>query len=108
MHHSSWNRKCEYVLNLGYSSIFYMINNLYILVGSPLSGWISDRIVIDYKRKRGYWYPEDRLRACLYSCFLPLTVLASGLVTTYLPTRTGLILNLVCLFINGIGVRFAF
>lgn len=76
-------------------------------IGSPLSGWISDRIVIDYKRKRGYWYPEDRLRACLYSCFLPLTVLASGLVTTYLPTRTGLILNLVCLFINGIGCDIA-
>ena len=44
---------------------------IYIPVGSPLSGWISDRIVINFKQKCGYWYPEDQLRICLYSFFLP-------------------------------------
>ena len=79
---------------------------IYIPVGSPLSGWISDRIVINFKQKCGYWYPEDQLRICLYSFFLPpLIVLASVFITTYLPTRSGLVLNLVFLFIDGIDVR---
>jgi len=78
----------------------------YISVGSPLSGWMSDRIMINSKQKCGYWYPEDRLRTCLYSFFLPpFIVLASGFITTYLPTRTGFVLNLIFLFINDIGVR---
>ncbi|KAJ3555605.1 hypothetical protein NP233_g12168 [Leucocoprinus birnbaumii] len=72
-------------------------------IGSPVSGWVSDRMVIKYRQKRGYWYPEDRLRASLYSCFLPLTVLTSGLITTYISSPIGLALNFVCLFINGIG-----
>ncbi|KXN82692.1 Quinidine resistance protein 1 [Leucoagaricus sp. SymC.cos] len=77
-------------------------------IGSPLSGWISDKMVIKHKKKRGYWYPEDRLRACLYSFFLPLTVLASGWVTTYISNETlGITLNLVCLFINGVGCDIA-
>ena len=83
-------------------------HSFYISVGSPLSGWLSDRIVINSKQKRGYWYPEDRLRTCLYSFSLPLIVLASGFITTYLPTRTGLVLNLIFLFINGMGVRVSF
>ena len=73
-------------------------------VGAPLSGWISDKIVIRYKKLRGYWFPEDRLRACLYSFYLPITVLASGLITKYIPGTLGLALNLICFFINGIGV----
>jgi len=105
MYHSAWSRKSECVLNLRYFPVSYMISHFYISVGSPLSGQISDRIVINSKQKRGYWYPEDQLRVCLYSFFLPLVVLASGFITTYLPTRTGLVLNLILLFINGIGVR---
>ncbi|KAJ3575473.1 hypothetical protein NP233_g1075 [Leucocoprinus birnbaumii] len=74
------------------------------MIGSPLSGWLSDRTVIRYKQKRGYWYPEDRLRACFFSWFLPLTVLAPGLIITFVSNRTvGLALCLVCFFINGIG-----
>lgn len=62
-------------------------------------------MVIKYKEKRGYWYPEDRLRACLYSFYLPFTVLASGIITQYVSSRPiGLTLNLICLFMNGIGV----
>ncbi|KAF9443137.1 hypothetical protein P691DRAFT_788420, partial [Macrolepiota fuliginosa MF-IS2] len=77
------------------------------LLGAPLSGWISDKIVIRYKAKRGEWYPEDRLRASLFGCFIPITVLASALITKYIPGRLGLTLNLICLFTNGIGVDIA-
>ncbi|XP_006457565.1 hypothetical protein AGABI2DRAFT_79926 [Agaricus bisporus var. bisporus H97] len=73
-------------------------------VGAPMSGWISDQIVIYYKAKRGYWCPEDRLRACLYSAYLPITVLASALVTKYVDGTPGLALNMVLFFMNGIGV----
>lgn len=79
-----------------------------LLVGAPLSGWISDKIVIKYKKERGFWYPEDRLRACFFGAFLPLTVLAPGLITKFVPGRLGLALNLTCLFMNGIGVSLSF
>ncbi|KAF5349703.1 hypothetical protein D9756_008836 [Leucocoprinus leucothites] len=72
-------------------------------IGAPLAGWISDKTVIRYKKIRGYWYPEDRLRACLYSFYLPITVLASGLITKYVPGKLGLALNFVCFFLNGVG-----
>ncbi|KXN92614.1 hypothetical protein AN958_02995 [Leucoagaricus sp. SymC.cos] len=76
-------------------------------IGAPLAGWISDQVVIRYKKKRGYWHPEDRLRASLFSCYLPLTVLGSALITKYIPGTLGLILNLVCLFFNGVGCDIA-
>ncbi|TFK35473.1 major facilitator superfamily domain-containing protein [Crucibulum laeve] len=77
------------------------------MIGAPLAGRISDRIVVRWREKRGgVWYPEDRLRATLSGAliFVPLSVLISGLLTEYVPGRVGLTLNLVCLFMNGIGV----
>ncbi|KAF5349708.1 hypothetical protein D9756_008851 [Leucocoprinus leucothites] len=76
-------------------------------VGAPLAGWISDKVVVKYKKKRGYWYPEDRLRASMFSCYLPLCVLGSALITKYVPGRLGLTLNLICLFLNGVGCDIA-
>ena len=78
------------------------------LVGAPLAGRLSDRIVVYYRKKRGgEWYPEDRLRATLLGALIvPLSVLASGLLTEYVPGTLGLTLNLVCLFMNGFGVIF--
>ena len=35
---------------------------------------------------------------------VPLSVLASGLVTTYVAGPIGLTLNLLCFFVNGVGV----
>lgn len=92
--------------NLVYN-LFKISQYLLPLVGAPLSGWISDKIVIKYKKRRGFWYPEDRLRACLFGAFLPLTVLAPGLITKFVPGRLGLTLILVCFFVNGVGVSFA-
>ena len=80
------------------------------LVGAPLSGRLSDRIIIYYRKKRdGVWYPEDRLRAALPGAliFVPLSMLFSGLLTEYVPGTLGLVLNLVCLFANGLGVIFS-
>ncbi|PPQ91937.1 hypothetical protein CVT25_000980 [Psilocybe cyanescens] len=78
-------------------------------VGAPLAGTISDKVVIYYRKSRGgVWYPEDRLRATLIGAliFIPLSVLGSGLLTEYVPGRVGLVLNLICLFFNGLGVDF--
>ncbi|KAF8162628.1 MFS DHA1 amino acid exporter [Crassisporium funariophilum] len=78
------------------------------MIGAPLAGRLSDIIVVRYRKKRGgIWYPEDRLRATLSGAliFVPLSVLISGLLTEYVPGKLGLILNLICLFANGIGVN---
>ena len=79
-------------------------------VGAPLAGRLSDRIVTQYKAKRGSWYPEDRLRAAMLPALtlIPLSTLASGILTTYVDGPVGLAGNLVCLFLNGFGVSVAF
>ncbi|KAF9481300.1 MFS general substrate transporter [Pholiota conissans] len=79
------------------------------MIGAPLAGYIADQTVIRCRKQRGgEWYPEDRLRATyIGSLFLvPMTTLCSGLLTHYVSGRIGLILNLVCIFFNGIGVDF--
>ena len=70
-------------------------------------GRVSDYIVIKWRRKRkGVWYPEDRLRAAIVplAFIIPLSLLAFGLVNKFLDGNLGLVLSLVCLFINGGGV----
>jgi hypothetical protein len=77
------------------------------LVGAPLAGRISDKIVVKWRERRGgVWYPEDRLRAAIHSALflVPLSVLCSGLLTQFVDGNIGLFLNLVCLFVNGMGV----
>ncbi|KAF9443138.1 MFS general substrate transporter [Macrolepiota fuliginosa MF-IS2] len=76
-------------------------------IGAPLAGWASDKIVIRYKRQRGKWYPEDRLRASFFGSFLPITVIASALVTSYVPGLLGLVLNLALLLCMGISIDLA-
>jgi hypothetical protein len=75
-------------------------------VGALMVGRLSDKLVIKWRAKRGgKWYPEDRLRAAIPSTLVitPLSVLFSGLFVAYVPGKLGLALNLVCLFLNGIG-----
>jgi len=77
------------------------------MIGAPLAGRLSDKIVVNWRKKRGgIWYPEDRLRATIPGALflVPVSTLASGLLTRYVPGKLGLVLNLFCLFINGIGV----
>ncbi|KAG2153196.1 major facilitator superfamily domain-containing protein [Suillus clintonianus] len=77
-------------------------------IASPIAGRLSDSMVARWKAKRkGVWVPEDRLRPALVGgLFVPLSVGLSGLVTAYIAGPLGLILNLLCLFMNGIGVDF--
>jgi MFS family permease len=77
-------------------------------IASPIAGRLSDAMVEKWKaRRKGTWVPEDRLRAVLVGGLLvPLSVCLSGLITTYIAGTSGLVLNLLCFFMNGIGVDF--
>ncbi|OJA13086.1 hypothetical protein AZE42_09239 [Rhizopogon vesiculosus] len=78
-------------------------------IGAPISGRLSDIVVRKLRvRRKGVWYPEDRLRATWIGglFMVPLSIVTSGLVTTYVGGLVGLSLNLLCLFINGMGVDF--
>ena len=80
-------------------------------VGAPLAGRLSDKIVVKCRKERGgEWYPEDRLRITLFSAgvVVPLSTLGCGFLTTYVPGKIGLALNLICLFVNGLGVKSPF
>jgi len=86
---------------------FFLPTGIGNVLGAPLAGWLSDRSIVSWKAKRGGQYvPEDRLRSTLFgACFcVPVSILLSGIVTTYVDGHLGIILNIICLFINGIGV----
>lgn len=75
--------------------------------GAPIAGRISDVVVRRAKEERkGIWVPEDRLRAVWLGglVLIPISVTLAGFTTTYVDGMTGLIINLVCLFTNGVGV----
>jgi len=81
------------------------------MIGAPIAGFISDRTVIWWRNKRkGAWYPEDRLRASMIplALIVPLPVIAFGLINEFVNESLGLLSSLLCLFINGIGVEMAF
>jgi MFS family permease len=80
--------------------------NLYI-VGAPIAGRLSDRILVKWRaRRKGVWVPEDRLRASLFGAgvLVPGSILLFGLVTTFIGGPIGIALDLILLFINGLGV----
>ncbi|KAG2070054.1 MFS general substrate transporter [Suillus decipiens] len=87
----------------------FLPNGLGNFLGAPFTGRLSDIVVRTWLEKRkGVWYPEDRLRATWVGgmCLVPLSMVASGLLTTYVGGSIGLALNLLCLFTNGVGVNF--
>ncbi|KAG2040349.1 major facilitator superfamily domain-containing protein [Suillus americanus] len=89
----------------------FLPNGLGNLAGSPIAGRLSDIVVRRWREKRkGVWFPEDRLRATWIGglFMVPLSVGASGLITTYVGGPIGLSLNLLFLFMNGMGVDFVF
>ncbi|KAL1679315.1 major facilitator superfamily domain-containing protein [Schizophyllum commune] len=76
-------------------------------IGAPLAGKYSDYMVVKWRtRRNGVWYPEDRLRAATpgLGYLIPLTLIAFGLTTHFVPGPLGLTLNLIWFFLNGIGV----
>ncbi|KAJ7244204.1 MFS general substrate transporter [Mycena haematopus] len=77
------------------------------IIGAPLAGMISDRVVIKWRKRRGgEWVPEDRLRATLFGAatLVPLSIVLCGVITHFVPGPLGLSLNLFCFFLNGLGV----
>ncbi|KIJ15642.1 hypothetical protein PAXINDRAFT_169079 [Paxillus involutus ATCC 200175] len=60
------------------------------------------------QKRQGVWVPEDRLRKTWIGALVlcPLSIAASGLLTTFVDGPIGLALNLLCLFSNGAGVDF--
>ncbi|PPR07301.1 hypothetical protein CVT26_012420 [Gymnopilus dilepis] len=81
------------------------------ITGAALVGRISDRTVISWRKKRGgIWYPEDRLRASLipFALIVPIPLVLYGLANQFVDGTLGLVLCLICLYINGIGVEMAF
>ncbi|OBZ75053.1 MFS antiporter QDR3 [Grifola frondosa] len=86
---------------------FFLPAGIGNIIGAPLAGRMSDRIVVKWRKRRGgKWVPEDRLRAALFGglVFVPFSVLLSGLTTQFVKGPVGIVLNLACLFMNGIGV----
>jgi len=78
-----------------------------IKVGTIYGGILSDKVIVRSHRKRGgEWHTKDRLKAAIPGVLViaPLSVLFSGLLTKYVPGKVGLVLDLVCLFFNGVGV----
>ncbi|KAG2756972.1 MFS general substrate transporter [Suillus brevipes Sb2] len=77
-------------------------------IASPIAGRLSDVMIEKWKaRRKGIRVPEDRLRAALVGGLLvPLSVCLSGLITMYIAGPLGLVLNLLCFFMNGIGMEF--
>ncbi|KAG1749470.1 major facilitator superfamily domain-containing protein [Suillus lakei] len=89
----------------------FLPNGLGNFIGAPLAGRLSDIVVRRWRVKRkGVWCPEDRLRATWIGglVIVPLSIGASGLITTYVGGPVGLWLNLLCLYMNGMGVDFVF
>ncbi|KAG1890702.1 major facilitator superfamily domain-containing protein [Suillus fuscotomentosus] len=85
---------------------FFLPNGLGSFTGALIAGRLSDTVVRRWREKRGgAWCPEDRLRAAWIGGFIvPLSIGASGLITTYIGGPIGLGLNILCLYANGVGV----
>ncbi|KIK41378.1 hypothetical protein CY34DRAFT_806099 [Suillus luteus UH-Slu-Lm8-n1] len=87
----------------------FLPNGLGNFIGAPLAGRLSDVVLRKWqKKRRGVWSPEDRLRAIWIGglFMVPLSIGVSGLLTAYVGGPIGLLLNLLCLFVNGMGVIF--
>ena len=85
----------------------YHINTTVRLVGSTSAGRLSDYMVISWRKRRGFWCPEDRLRATTFGgvVLAPMSIIGSGIVTQFCDATTGMmVLNFFCLFLNGVGV----
>ncbi|KAG1805000.1 major facilitator superfamily domain-containing protein [Suillus plorans] len=86
---------------------FFLPNGLGSFTGALIAGRLSDIVIRRWREKRrGAWCPEDRLRATWIGglIIVPLSVGASGLITTYIGGPIGLALNILCLYANGVGV----
>lgn len=85
----------------------FLANGFGNMIGAAVSGHLADKAIIAGRaRRRGKWYPEDRLIVTIPGglVLFPAALICSGLTITYVPGRIGLIINLVCLFLAGFGL----
>jgi hypothetical protein len=104
--HTCRTRQLQYV-NLNVDACVILI--LRDVVGAPLSGILSDRVLVAARKRRGnVWVPEDRLHPALIGAgaavFVPCSVLFVGLILQFVHGRVGLVLICLCFFMNGLGV----
>ncbi|KAI0088844.1 major facilitator superfamily domain-containing protein [Irpex rosettiformis] len=81
------------------------------IIGSNLAGRYSDKLVISLRERRGgVWVPEDRLRATLLGGIIltPCSILVSGFAIQFTEGRLSIIINTICLVLNGVGVSVVF
>ncbi|KAF8584881.1 MFS general substrate transporter [Ramaria rubella] len=84
----------------------YLAQGMGNIVGSLMSGYISDATVARWiARRSSQFIPEDRLRASLVpgGLITPLSLLATGFTMQFWTSTWGLGLSLVFLFASGIG-----
>ncbi|KAI0933391.1 hypothetical protein AcV5_005547 [Taiwanofungus camphoratus] len=96
-----------HITNEALIGAFFIAAGLGNIMGAPIAGRMSDKIVVKWRELRGgEWVPEDRLRATVLpaAILVPFSILLSGLTTQFIEGRLGIVLNLFCLFMNGIGV----
>ncbi|GJJ08853.1 hypothetical protein Clacol_003073 [Clathrus columnatus] len=84
---------------------FYLAPGAGNIVGSRLSGYVSDATIKRWIAKRAHFVPEDRLRATLISggILVPCSLIGLGFTIQFWTTTGGLALSLVLLFISGVG-----
>lgn len=96
-------------------AVTYSINNPAILgllylasgfgnaVSSTFTGKHADRVLRTSLAERGYYLPEDRLKAALIGCgfFLPASVLSFGWVVEKVDSQVGLAFSILLLITNG-------
>jgi len=88
------------------------------ITGALLVGRLSDRAVTHYRALRPPhpltgqrpWYPEDRLRACLwgFSVIVPLALVGFALTNANVDGRVGLGIEEIWLFVHGMGADISF
>ncbi|KAL1706303.1 major facilitator superfamily domain-containing protein [Schizophyllum commune] len=95
----------RYGLNAFFVGLCMLPSGLGNIIGAPLAGRLSDRALTKGHGER--LCPEDRLRAALPGAgiLVPLSALSAGLVVRFVPGPLGLAMNLICFFMNGIGVE---
>ncbi|KAI0081509.1 MFS general substrate transporter [Panus rudis PR-1116 ss-1] len=88
---------------------FFIPSGIGNLIGALTAGRLSDSVIVKWREKRGgEWVPEDRLRATLLGAgiFTPLSTIVFGFVTQWVHGWPGIVMDLVCLFVNGLGIDF--
>lgn len=93
------------VTNEALLGTFYLAPGAGNIVGSRLSGLISDATLKRWIAKREHYVPEDRLRATFIfgGIVVPTSIIGLGFTIQFWTASGGLALSLVLLFISGVG-----